>query len=53
MRGEISSRIADWTATWGKNVLGAAPTCDLEAIEEVDARQLHAISEHIDIACVE
>ena len=36
-----------------RTFLGAAPTCDFLATSEVHARQLHAISEHIDIACVE
>ena len=35
-----------------RTFLGAARTCDSFAPLEVHARQLRAISEHLDVACV-
>ena len=35
-----------------RTFLGAAPTCDLLAFVEVHARQLRAISQRLDVACV-
>ena len=35
-----------------RTFLGAARTCDFPAPSEVHARQLCAISEHLDVACV-
>ena len=36
-----------------RTFLEAAPTCDFPAREEVYACQLHAISQRLDVACVE
>ena len=35
-----------------RTFFGAAHTCDLKASGEAHARQLRAISEHLDVACV-
>ena len=36
-----------------RTFLGAARTCDFLALAEVHARQLRAISQNLDVACVE
>ncbi len=53
LRGDISSRWRTGVQAEERKFLEAAPTCDFLAIVEVDARQLRAISQHLDVACVE
>ena len=50
---KILPKKAHWAATEERTFLEAAPTCDFLAFVEADAGQLRAISQRLDVACVE